>query len=145
MFERRFPLEIVTPTRIIFRGEVCSLVVPGIVAPIGILANHAPFLTILDVGEVMVRVEPDQVRFMAVSGGFLEVLPDEVAILADAAEWAEEIDVERAERARRRALERLKEGGPEVDMERALQALKRAQNRLRVAARLVTSEEGGRE
>ncbi|HID56982.1 TPA: F0F1 ATP synthase subunit epsilon, partial [Candidatus Poribacteria bacterium] len=66
-----------------------------------------------------------------------------VAILADAAEWAEEIDVERAERARRRAMERLKEGGPEVDMERALLALKRAQNRLRVAARLVAEEGRG--
>lgn len=143
MFEKKFPLEIVTPTRIVFKGEACSLIAPGIAAPIGILANHAPFLTILDIGEVMVRVEPDQVRYLAISGGFLEVLPGEVAILADAAEWAEEIDVERAERARRRALERLKEGGPEVDMERALLALKRAQNRLRVAARLIAEEGGG--
>jgi F-type H+-transporting ATPase subunit epsilon len=143
MFERKFPLEIVTPSRIVFRGEACSIVVPGVVAPIGILAGHIPFLTILDIGEVMVREEPDVVRYLALSGGFLEVLPDKVTILADTAEWAEEIDVERAERARRRAMERLKEGGPEVDMERALLSLRRAQNRLKVASRLVTSDEGG--
>jgi len=135
VFEKKFRLEIVTPTRIVFRGEACSIIVPGVVSSLGVLAGHMPFLTVLDVGEVMVREEPDRVRYLAIDGGFLEVLPDRVMILADEAEWAEEIDVERADAERRRALKILEEGGTEEEIEMAKRMLKRAQNRIKVAAK----------
>ena len=143
MFEKKFFLEIVTPTKIIFRGEVCSVMVPGIVSSLGVLADHVPFLTVLDIGEVMVREEPDRVRYLAIGGGFLEVLPEKVTILADTAEWAEEIDVERAEDERKRALKRLEESVLEEDIEEAKLALKQAQNRIKVAARTLREEGGG--
>jgi F-type H+-transporting ATPase subunit epsilon len=102
---------------------------------LGILPNHAPLMTALVPGELIIRKEGEEDVYMAVSGGFMEVRPDRVTILADAAERAEEIDIERAEAARRRAEQLLKEKPPGVDLVRAETALRRSRVRLKVARR----------
>jgi len=96
--------DIITQEKMVFSGQVDAVNVPGIEGRMGILPNHSPLLTTLDFGEVMVRTASTE-EFYAIGGGFLEVQPDHVTILADSAEQADEIDVERAERARRRAEE----------------------------------------
>jgi F-type H+-transporting ATPase subunit epsilon len=102
----------------------------------GVLPNHAPLLTALSFGEVMVRVNDDE-EFFAIGGGFAEVRPDQVIVLADSAEHADEIDTERAEQARQEAEEAMK-AGVSIDAEHYAQidaALKRAQIRIDVGRR----------
>ena len=101
-----------------------------------ILPSHAPLLTMLQPGELVVRKEGEETAIF-VSGGFLEVMQNRVTVLADTAERAEEIDVERAEEAKRRAEERLKDKEylPEMDLARAEVALRRALTRIKVAER----------
>ena len=96
--------DIITQERIVFSGEVDSVNLPGVEGRMGILPHHSPLLTTLDFGEVLVRVGGRE-EYFAIGGGFLEVQPDHVAILADTAEQADEIDIERAERARQEAEE----------------------------------------
>jgi len=130
---RTFAVEVVTPERVVLSAEAVSLRAPGIEGYLGVLGGHAPLITELGIGELTVRHPEGRTTRAAVSGGFMEVHPDKTTILADAAELAEEIDIARAEAARRRAEERLRAGGPEVDVARAQAALARAINRLRVA------------
>ena len=127
-------LEIVTAERVIFSDDVDVVVAPGIEGQLGILPHHAPLMTMLLPGELWVRKGGEDFS-MAISGGFLEVRPDRVIVLADAAERVEEIDIARAEEAKRRAEERLKHPTAEVDMARAEAALRRALTRLQVVAR----------
>jgi F-type H+-transporting ATPase subunit epsilon len=126
-------VEIVTAERIVFTGEATAVVVPGSEGQLGILPFHAPLMTSLAPGELVVRNE-NQETVMAVSGGFIEVRPDRVIILADQAERAEEIDIERAQAARKRAEERI--GKAEFDAARVEASLRRALIRLQVAERL---------
>lgn len=128
--------EIVTQERTVFSGQVDAVNLPGTEGRMGILPNHTALLTTLGYGEVIVRTA-GQEEFFAIGGGFVEVQPDRVVILADSAEHAEEIDVERAEQARERARRYMTEGVPE-DPERYAQiraSLQRAQVRLDVARR----------
>jgi len=136
MADRTFALEIVTPDRMVVSDDtVTSLVAPGSEGYLGVLANHAPLLVELKVGEVDVKRADDSESMIAVSGGFMEVGGNRAIILADTAELAAEIDVPRAEEAKRRAQERLsRRSEPEVDSARAESALVRALNRLHVAA-----------
>lgn len=128
-------LEIVTPDRQVAREVVSGVSIPGKNGYLGILPGHSPLLSELKVGELSYTRE-GVARYLAVSWGFAEVLPDRVIILAGTAERAEEIDVERAEQARQRAEERLKKlTDPEIDMERARAALDRALTRLQVSRR----------
>jgi F-type H+-transporting ATPase subunit epsilon len=127
-------LEIVTAERVVFSDEVEVVVAPGVEGQLGILPHHAPLMTILLPGELLVRKGGEEF-FLAISGGFLEVRPDRVIVLADAAERVEEIDIARAEEAKRRAEERLTHPTAEVDMARAEAALRRALTRLQVVAR----------
>jgi F-type H+-transporting ATPase subunit epsilon len=127
-------LEIVTAERVVFSDEVEVVVAPGVEGQLGILPHHAPLMTILLPGELLVRKGGEEF-FLAISGGFLEVRPDRVIVLADAAERVEEIDIARAEEAKRRAEERLTHPAAEVDMARAEAALRRALTRLQVVAR----------
>ena len=127
-------LDIVTAERVAFSDEVDVVVVPGVECQLGILPHHAPLMTMLQPGELLIRKGEGEIR-MAVTGGFLEVRPDRVIILADAAERAEEIDIRRAEEAMRRAQERLSERIPEVDMAQAEASLRRSLARLKVAER----------
>ncbi len=124
-----FRLEIVTPQKQVYAGQVERLQAPGSEGSFGVLAGHVPFLTSLKTGQLTFAEEGGLLRKMALSGGFAEVGGDHVAVLAETAELAEEIDVARARAARDRALERLaqREG---IDLARARAALARALNRL---------------
>lgn len=125
-------LEIVTADRVIYSEDVDALVAPGIDGQLGILPNHAPLLTALQPGEIRV-VKDGEDTHMAVGGGFLEVMTNTVTILADTAERAEEIDIERAEEAVRRAQERIETGGADLDMQRAVASIRRSQARILAA------------
>jgi F-type H+-transporting ATPase subunit epsilon len=127
-------LEIVTAERVVFSEDVDVVIAPGIEGQLGLLPHHAPLMTTLEPGELLVRKGKEEFS-LAITGGFVEVRPDRIIILADAAERVEEINVARAEEAKRRAEERLKERAPEVDLLRAEAALRRSLMRLEVAAR----------
>lgn len=103
--------EIVSQDRVVFSDDADIVVVPGADGQMGILSNHTPLLTVIQYGIVKIR-NKDGEAFFTVSGGVAEVQPDQVTILADAAENVEEIDLQRAETARRKAEERLKRGIP---------------------------------
>ena len=126
-------LEIVTAERVVYTEDVDTVIAPGMEGQLGILPNHAPLMTILQSGEILARRGAEE-DIMAISGGFLEVRPDRVIILADSAERAEEIDEARAEAAKQRAEERLKERGvkPDLDTTRVEASLRRAMARLSV-------------
>ncbi|MBI2466387.1 MAG: F0F1 ATP synthase subunit epsilon [Candidatus Rokubacteria bacterium] len=131
----RLRLELATPIRLVVSEEVDEVVVPGAEGSFGVLPGHAAFLALVGVGEVSYRAGRAE-RYLAVSGGFAEVGPGRVTILAETAERPEEIDVARARQARERAEGRLTaRGGEDVDYSRALAALARAQSRLQVAGR----------
>ena len=125
-------LDIVTAEGVVFAEEVDILVAPGIEGQVGILPHHAPLMTTLQVGELRVRKGGEEF-FIAISGGFLEVRPDRVIVLADATERSEEIDIARAEEAKRRAQEQLSHHPPAVDAARVEAALRRSLVRLKVA------------
>jgi F-type H+-transporting ATPase subunit epsilon len=127
-------LEIITAERQVLADDVNAVVAPGIEGELGILPHHAPLMTMLKPGELLIRKDGDE-TYMVVSGGFLEIRPDKVIVLADACERAEEIDITRAEEAKHRAEERLKTHPPGLDIARAQAALLRSLIRLRVAER----------
>ena len=130
-----FLLEVVTPHRLVLSQEVEEITVPGAEGEFGVLPGHTPFFTTLKIGEVMCRTGKEQ-RHMAVTWGFVEVLPDRVTILAEAAELLSEIDVERAKQAKERAEKKLKQLPPEdKEFYESMGALERAMNRLTVASR----------
>ena len=128
-------LEIVTPERQVFSEEVDSVVCPGIEGELGVLPHHAPLLTTLGVGELRIR-RGGQEEFFAIAGGFLQVRPDKVVVMAETADMAAEIDLEKAQEARREAEQAIAEGFEEpADLARARAALQRALLRIRVAER----------
>jgi len=127
-------LEIVTAERTVFADDVSEVVAWGVEGQLGILPHHAPLMTMLQPGDLLIKKD-DEEHYLAISGGFLEVRPDKVIILADACERAEEIDVERAEAARHRAEEILKTRPPEMDTAAAEAALRRSLARIKVAER----------
>ncbi len=128
-------LDIVTVERVVFSEDVDVVAAPGIEGQLGVLPHHAPLMSILQPGELMVRKGGTEFC-LAITGGFLEVRPDRIIVLADAAERAEEIDITRAEEAKRRAKQRLEEGVPDIDRARAEAALRRALARLGVVERI---------
>ena len=126
-------LDIVTAERMVYSDDVDMVVAPGHEGQLGILPHHTPLMTTLLPGELRIKKGGEEVS-LAISGGFLEVRPDRVVVLADAAERVDEIDVERAEAARKRAKEKLsqqRELG--IDGARAEASLRRSLARLRVA------------
>ncbi|MFC1990405.1 F0F1 ATP synthase subunit epsilon [Chloroflexota bacterium] len=125
-------LDIVTAERVVYSDEVDVVIAPGIEGQLGILPHHTPLMTTLQVGEMVVRKGGEEFS-MAISGGFLEVRPDRIIVLADMAERADEIDLTRAEEAKRRAEERLSRSAPDIDAARAEAALRRSLIRLKVA------------
>lgn len=129
-----FRLEVVTAERMVFAGDVNEVVAWGTEGQLGILPHHAPLMTMLQPGDLLIKKDNEE-EYLAITGGFLEVRPDKVIILADACERAEEIDVARAEAAKRRAEATLKERPPEVDTAAAEAALRRSLARLKVAER----------
>ena len=127
-------LEIVTAERVVYSEEIDILVAPGIDGELGILPSHAPLLTVLKPGEIRVTKDGED-TYMVVSGGFLEVLGTKATILADTAEDADEIDIDRAETALKRAQERVEAAPADMDLQRALASVSRSQARVTVARR----------
>jgi len=128
-------LEVVSAERLVFSGEVEKVVAPGAQGQLGILPHHAPLMTMLDPGELMVTQDGGEIC-ITVTGGFMEVRPDHIIVLADAAERADEIDIDRAEEAKRRAEERLQSKVADMDLAKAEVALKRSLVRLKAAQRM---------
>ena len=127
-------LQIITAEREVFSGEVDALVAPGVAGQLGILPNHAPLMTVLQPGELLVRAGGDE-SYLALSGGYLEVLGNLVIVLADAAEDVDEIDEARAQEALARAQERITSRESDIELEQAVASLRRAQVRVTVARR----------
>ena len=129
-----FPLDIVTPERTVLSESVASLQVPAIDGSLGILAGHAPLLAGLGVGTCVVRTAAGATEALAIAGGFVQVSRERVTVLADTAEFAAEIDPDRAEAALARARDMLSQveatGGSRQEV---TEAIRRAQTRLRVA------------
>ena len=126
-------VEVVTPTRMVVRDEAEEVIAPGVEGYFGVLGGHLPFMSTLKSGELAYR-KNDTWRYLAISWGYAEVLPQTVIILAEAAEKAEEIDIARAQRARDRAVDRMARWGDEsIDVLRAQASLARALIRLEVA------------
>jgi F-type H+-transporting ATPase subunit epsilon len=128
-------LDFVSQDHMVFSGDVYEIVAPGIDGQLGILPRHAPLMTILAAGEVMVKREGQDDLFFAVSGGWMEVRPDKVTILARTAERSDEIDLQRAEAARASAEALLAQGVEREDRTGLEMALRRSQIRMKVAGR----------
>ncbi len=127
-------LEVVTPEKYVVDEEVQTAVAPGVLGEFGVLIGHTPFLTTLKTGTVRFTDVNGTERFVFVSGGFAEALPDKVTVLAESAERRSDIDVARANAAQERAQNRLaREKDEDIDFVRAKAALERAINRIRLA------------
>jgi F-type H+-transporting ATPase subunit epsilon len=129
----QYLLRVVSVERSLFDGEVEFMLANGADGELGVLARHAPLMAVLKPGPLLIRIAPGNEQLLFVGGGFLEVLPDRVTVLADVAEHADEISVERAEEARRRAQEKLAgtlTAGEEIEFQNALAT---AEARLRLA------------
>ncbi|MBN1569264.1 MAG: F0F1 ATP synthase subunit epsilon [Acidobacteria bacterium] len=122
-------LEIVTPEKQLFSGEVDSVTVPSTTGYLGILPGHAPLLAELGIGEIAYRIG-DRTEYSFCSWGFVEVLPDRVVLLAQEAEMASDIDIKRAEESKMRAEKMLSSKDSNIDFDRAQLALIRAISRL---------------
>jgi F-type H+-transporting ATPase subunit epsilon len=127
-----FQIEIVTPARLLVKDAAEEAQIPALDGYLGILPGHAPLITELAVGVITYK-SSGATHTLSVAWGFAEVLPDKVTILAEAAEHPLDIDIERAQKARDRAEQRLKSNDPQVDYRRAEDALQRAETRLNVA------------
>ena len=128
-------LEVVTPEKAVVNEEVRTVVAPGVLGEFGVLIGHTPFLTTVKTGIIRYTDTDGKERYLFVSGGFAEALPDKVTILAESAERAGDIDVERAQAAIERAEKRLaeKDKKEQIDRVRANAALQRAMVRVKIA------------
>jgi len=137
MLPDKLQLEIVTPDRLLLKAEVDELQIPGKNGYLGILPGHAPLITELQIGEISYRQEKT-IHYLSVAWGYCEVLPDQVTVLAETAEKAEEIDVNRALSAKERAEKRLVGlQNPDLDFNRAMVSLQRALVRLQVSQKRI--------
>jgi F-type H+-transporting ATPase subunit epsilon len=128
-------LEIVTPEKLAYQGEVDSVQLPGSEGELGVLPHHAPLISTLGAGELRLRKGGED-EFFAIVGGFLQVLPDKVVVMAETADMASEIDLEKAQEARRQAEQALESGYVEgADLASARASLQAALLRIRVAER----------
>ncbi len=135
-----YKLVIVTPEKRFYEDEVSSLIAPGSLGYLGILTDHAPLITELVPGKLTVKDSEGQEKVFALSGGFLEVLKNNVTILADSIESVDEIDLQRAEAALKRARERLKSKDKNIDIPRVEFALTRALNRIKIFKQVIQGE-----
>ncbi len=131
-------LSLIAQDRIVYEDDVKMAILPGASGAIGVLANHAPLMAVLQPGEILVRKDGEEDRYFSVGGGFAEVRPDEIVVLVRSAESADEIDIARAEEAMQRAQAYLSDPDKERDMEHRLAmeaALRRSHIRMKVARR----------
>jgi len=130
-----FKLSIVTPEKIVYEGEVSSLIVPGIEGYLGVLSHHAPLITALQTGKIEFKSDDGKLHIFAASGGFIEVSNNQATLLADTAEHSEEINVERAKSAFEKLSKALEDGevlAGGVGAFEQKEALRRAANRLKI-------------
>lgn len=132
MAENKFELQVVTPERIFYDEDVEMVIFRSTEGDLGVLPGHIPLTAALTSGLFVIKTSEKEYKAV-IHGGFAEIKPDKVTILTDAAEWPQEIDVERAQAAKERAENRLKENGKEVTVVRAKGSLVRALARLEVA------------
>lgn len=125
-------LEVVTPEKSVVSEKAQIVMAPGILGEFGVLAGHTPFLTTLKTGAIKYKDESGRERFVFVSSGFAEALPDRVTVLAESAERRKDIDLQRAQAAAQRAEQRIQAGGKDVDYVRAKAALLRAISRIQL-------------
>lgn len=125
----RLYLKVVTPDKLFFEGDIDMLVARTIEGDVGILLNHSPLVTILDIGRLVIK-DGDERKIAACAGGYIDVRNNNITVVSDACEWEEEIDLNRAERAKERASKRLEDKG--TDTFKAELALKKAINRINV-------------
>lgn len=137
-------VEIVTIERLVYADDVDVVLAPGVMGQLGILPKHAPLITRLGFGELVVRKGGHEEAF-AIGGGLMEVLPDRVVVLADSAEGAAEIDMHRAEAARVRAAELMRQPLTRTEYMRAEAAMRRSLARLRVAGKRAPRSRPSRE
>lgn len=128
-----YKLSIVTTERIVYEDDVNSVIAPGSLGYLGILSNHAPIITSLVPGKLTVKDSSGKEIVFALTGGFLENSANKCSILADAAEFASDIDLERARAALERAKQRIRDAAGNIDLPRARSAFDRAKARLDVA------------
>jgi F-type H+-transporting ATPase subunit epsilon len=127
-------LEIITAERLVYADDVDIVVAPGVEGQLGILPRHTPLMTALQPGEIMIR-KNGEATYLAVTGGFMEVMGNKVTILADACERSEEIDEARAQAAMESARSQLARRESDLELQRAVIAVRRAEARLNVARR----------
>lgn len=130
----KLTLEVITPERKVLSQAVDEVIVPGMDGELGILPDHTPLISRLQTGVLTFRTGTER-QLLHVSGGFVEVLPGHVSVLSDVAERPEEIDLERAQRARERAERRLATLGEDIDFRRAELKLQRAMIRIQLASK----------
>lgn len=128
-----YHLFIVTPEKIVFDDFVNSLIAPGTLGYLEILTDHAPIITSLTTGKLIITDKEQKKWFWAISEGFLEMSKNKATVLAEAVEMASEIDIKRAETALKKARKRLAAKDKEIDVERSRKSLHRAENRMRLA------------
>ncbi len=134
---KEFYLEVLTPSKKVFEGNVLSVTLPGTVGEFQILHDHAPIISTLEIGRMKMRTESDGEKVFAISNGVAEVLKNKVLILVRSIENVDDIDLDRAEKAAERAKKRISDrSNPEVDLTRAEAALQRALNRMKLKATL---------
>ena len=126
-------IDVVTPKGMQFSGEAVSCTAPGLDGEFQVLKDHTAIVTQLVIGELRFDINGKS-RWMATSGGYLEVQSNKISIIAETAEWAEDIEVERAQDAKSRASQRLEKASEQFDVPRAQLALARALNRIKVAS-----------
>ncbi len=131
--EQAFKLKIIAPDRVFYEGEVIMVELSTTEGEIGILKRHIPLTAVIAPGVLYIKESEEEIKVASLISGFLEILPDQVTILAEIVEWADEIDVSRAEESQLRALRRLTEKQLETDLNRAELALKRSVARIEAA------------
>ena len=129
--EQKIKLEVMTPERLLVQDQVAEVIAPGTEGEFGVRPGHCNFLTSLGVGELRYRID-DQWQYLALSGGYAQVEPERVTVLAQLAEWPEEIDLERAEEAVRKAQELIASPGKAEEIKAARRSLEKALLRVKV-------------
>ncbi len=134
MLPEKIKIEILTPQKRIYAGDVSAARIPGINGYFGVYPGHTPFLTTLKIGEIKI-VADKQTTYFSTSDGVAEILPDSISILSETCEAASEIDQKRAEAAKERAGKRIQEGRKSWNVDRAQVALLRAVNRIKISSK----------
>ena len=132
---KEFFLEVITPSKVAYDGNIKSVTIPGTLGSFQVLYNHAPLISSFEIGSIKIVEENGTGRYFSTGGGTVEVKDNRVMVLAESFEEAFEIDVERAKRSLERAKERLEKRSEQFDVDRAQASLSRALNRINIASK----------